>query len=101
MGHIAENAMHAPPVESRLGCRFHLIPKTFTVDRSILPYVQNTRQGRSRSERVNELLRRAIIQEQYERLAEEAAEFFSFKSKAERAEAKAFQSASIKSITRD
>jgi hypothetical protein len=75
--------------------------KSFTVDRSILDYLQRTRSGRSRSERVNELLRRAILQEQYEALEREAAVFFAAAGKAERAECKAFAAASRRSIERD
>lgn len=75
--------------------------KSFTVDRSILDYLQRTRSHRSRSERVNELLRRAIIQEQYEALEREAAEFFAVTGKTERAESKAFAAASRRSITRE
>lgn len=55
---------------------------------------------RSRSERVNELLRRAILEEQYEALAREAAEFFSAPGKSERTEGKAFAAASLRSMAR-
>lgn len=75
--------------------------KSFTVDRSILDYLQRTRASRSRSERVNELLRRAILQEQYEALEKEAAEFFAAAGRTERAESRAFAAASRRSITRD
>jgi metal-responsive CopG/Arc/MetJ family transcriptional regulator len=74
--------------------------KSFTIDRSILDYLQRTRSSRSRSERVNELLRRAILEEQYEALEREAAEFFAAAGKTERAESKAFAAASHRSITR-
>jgi hypothetical protein len=46
------------------------------------------------------LLRRAILQEQYEALEREAAEFFAATGKTERAESKAFAAASHRSITR-
>jgi len=75
--------------------------KSFTIDRSILDYLQRTRSSRSRSERVNELLRRAILEEQYEALEREAAEFFASAGKAERAERKAFTAASRRAITRE
>jgi hypothetical protein len=75
--------------------------KSFTVDRSILDYLQRTRSSRSRSERVNELLRRAILQEQYEALEAEAAEFFAAVGRKERIEARAFSAASLRSITRE
>jgi hypothetical protein len=74
--------------------------KSFTVDRSILDYLQRTRSSGSRSERVNELLRRAILEEQYEALAREAAEFFAVAGKTERAESRAFAKASRRSMTR-
>jgi len=48
----------------------------------------------------HELLRRAMLQEQYDRLEAEAAAFFS-DSKADRNEAKAFQKASLRSFGRD
>ncbi|MBZ5670258.1 MAG: hypothetical protein LAO04_11070 [Acidobacteriia bacterium] len=75
--------------------------KSFTIDRSILDYLQRTRSSRSRSERVNALLRRAILEEQYEALEMEAAEFFAAAGKTERAESKAFAVASHRSIARD
>jgi hypothetical protein len=74
--------------------------KSFTIDRSILDYLHRTRSGRSRSERVNELLRRAIVAEQYEALEREAAEFFAAVGKTERAESKAFAAASRRSLAR-
>ena len=75
--------------------------KSFTVDRSILDYLQRTRSTRSRSERVNELLRRGILEEQYKALAQEAAEFFKVTREAERAERRAFSAASQRSMMRD
>jgi hypothetical protein len=77
------------------------LPKSFTLERSIVSYVQGTRGRRSSSERVNELLKKAILQEQYERLEEEAAEFFSTPSETDRVEARAFQRASMTSLIRD
>jgi hypothetical protein len=74
--------------------------KSFTVDHSILEYLQRTRSSRSRSERVNELLRRAILEEQYEALAQEAAEFFAAAGRTERAESRVFAKASRRSIAR-
>ncbi len=71
------------------------------MDRSILDYLQRTRSNRSRSERLNELLRRAILQEQYEALEKEAGEFFAASGKAERAESRAFAGASRRSLARD
>ena len=70
------------------------------MDGSILAYLQRTRSGCSRSERVNDLLRRAILQEQYEAVEREAASFFASAGKAERAESRTFARASRRSITR-
>ena len=74
--------------------------KSFTVDRSILDYLQRTRSSRSRSERLNELLRRAILAEQYEILESEAAEFFAATGKTGRAESRAFAAASHRRFER-
>jgi len=74
--------------------------KSFTIDRSILDYLHRTRSSRSRSERVNELLRRAILAEQNEALEREAAEFFAVPARTERAESKAFAAAGRRSIAR-
>jgi hypothetical protein len=77
------------------------IAKSFMVDRSILDYLQQTRSNGSQSERVNALLRRAIVEEQSDTLARESSEFFASTSKAERAESKAFAAASRRAIARD
>ena len=76
------------------------LAKSFTLDTSVVSYVRSTRGSRSSSERVNELLKKAILQEQYERLEQEATAFFSAPSK-ERAEVKAFQKGSMRSLIRD
>jgi hypothetical protein len=47
------------------------------------------------------LLRRAILEEQYEALEREAAEFFAAAGETERAERKAFAAASQRAITRE
>src|SRR5882762_1259125 len=44
------------------------IAKSLTIEPEISSYVDETKGDRSASERVNELLRRAMVQEQYERL---------------------------------
>lgn len=77
------------------------LSKSFTIDRSILDYLRRTRSRRSRSDHVNELLHRAISEEENEALAREAAEFFAPAGKTERAEARAFSAASRRSITRE
>ena len=94
---LTNDALSGTIEDMRKATRFS---KSFTIDRSILDYVQRTRSSRSRSERVNELLRRAILEEQYEALEREAAEFFAAAGKTERAESKAFAAASHRSLAR-
>jgi len=76
------------------------VPKSFTIEPEISNYVDETKGERSASDRVNDLLRRAMIQEQYERLEAEAAEFFAA-ANADRAEAREFQKASLRTFGRD
>ena len=76
------------------------LAKSFTIEPDINEYVDETKGDRSASERVNELLRRAMIQEQCDALEAEAAEFFS-DSKVEHAETRAFQKASLRTFGRD
>jgi len=71
------------------------------IDRSILDYFQRTPSTGSRSERVNALLYRAIMEERSDALAREAAAFFADTGKVERAESEAFSAASRRTITRD
>ena len=77
------------------------IVKTYSIEPDIGEYVSSTKGEASASERVNELLRRAILDEKYERLEMEAAAFFAGVSKAEREEAGAFRKASVRAITRE
>jgi hypothetical protein len=77
------------------------LAKTFTIEPDINDYVDETKGDRSASERVNELLRRAIIEEQFERLDAEAAAFFANDSKADRAETNAMRKASLRTFSRD
>jgi hypothetical protein len=77
------------------------LAKSFMIDRPILDYLQQTHSNGSRSERVNDLLRRAIREEQSEALAREAAEFFAATRESERAESQAFSGAGRRAITRD
>ena len=76
------------------------LAKSFTIEPDINEYVDETKGKRSASERVNELLRSAMRQEQYERLEAEAAAFFT-ESKAERAETKAMQKEALRTFGRD
>ena len=75
------------------------IPKTLTLEESLLAEVDRSKGNRSTSERVNELLARALDLERQDELAREAALFYS--STEDRAEERSFQKASLRSITRD
>jgi hypothetical protein len=76
------------------------LAKSFTIEPDLNEYVDKTKGDASASERINKLLRRAMIQEQYDRLEAEAAEFFGA-TKAGRSEAKSFQKASLRTFGRD
>jgi hypothetical protein len=77
------------------------IPKTFTVEESLLAVVESTKGDRSMSERVNELLKLALELEQRDALEREAALFYSTASQSERQVERSFQKASLRSFTRD
>ena len=77
------------------------LAKTFTLDPEISSYVEETKGPRSASGRVNQLLRRAMLQEQYEALEAEAAAFFAASSKSDRAHTKALQKAALRTFARD
>ena len=74
---------------------------TFTVDEELLERISTTKGDRSASERVNELLKRGLKAEKYERLAREAAVFFSRPDPDERAERKAFTKATKRALSKD
>jgi len=76
------------------------LPKSFMVEPEINEYVDATKGSRSASERVNQLLKRAILEEQYDRLEAEAAAFFA-ESQGSRAETRAFQKAALRTFDRD
>jgi hypothetical protein len=76
------------------------LAKSFTIEPDINNYVDETKGDRSASERVNELLRLAMLQERNDRLAAEAAEFFSG-GNGDRAETEAFRKASLRTFGRD
>lgn len=82
---------------------FHMrTAKSFTIEEDVNEYVASTKGDRSASERVNELLRRGISQEQEERLEREAAAFFSKNPRTRsRKEIRAFQQASLRTLSRD
>jgi hypothetical protein len=76
------------------------LAKSYTIDPDVSGYVDETKGERSASERVNELLRLAILQEQYAQLEAEAAQFFD-EDKMNRTDARAFQKASLRTFGRD
>ena len=76
--------------------------RSFTISKDILEAIADTKGSVSASERVNELLRRALELEQRERLEQEAAEFFTKKKDEHSArERAAFRKASKQSLSRD
>jgi hypothetical protein len=77
------------------------INTSLSLDRELLLEVKRSRRGRSISQRVNELLRRALEMERFERLEQEARDFFGSQTPAERAETLAFQAGSINSLKRE
>jgi len=82
-------------------CNYMRIPKTLTVEESVLAAVERTKGHRSTSERVNELLKRALELERHDELEREAALFYSPLNHRDRREERAFQKASLRSLTRD
>lgn len=75
------------------------IPKTLTLEESLLAAVERTKGKRSTSERVNELLKRALNLEREDELEREAARFYS--DTGNRQEERAFQKASLRSIAKE
>lgn len=75
--------------------------KSITLDSEVIAAVQRTKNGRSVSERVNELIKRGLRAEAYDQLARDAAEFFRRPDPDERAERKAFGKATKRAISRD
>ncbi|MGD0909395.1 MAG: hypothetical protein ABSA96_17575 [Candidatus Acidiferrales bacterium] len=75
------------------------VARSYTIDPEVEAYVTSTRGENSASQRVNDLLKRAIAQEKAEQLDREAAAFFG--SEMSRAETKAFQKAAGRTLERD
>jgi hypothetical protein len=75
--------------------------KSYTIDPEIGEYVASTKGERSASERVNSLLRRAIIQERDEKLEAEAAAFFASARGRRRKGTSDFQEAALRMFDRD
>jgi hypothetical protein len=75
--------------------------KSFTISDDVLAEVAATKGEGSTSERVNELLRRALEAERHERLEREAAEFFAKASERSSRESGAYREASMRVLSRD
>lgn len=74
--------------------------KSFTISDEILTEIANTKGTESTSERVNELLKRALELEHRERLEQETAEFFA-NNRDDVRERMAYQKASKEVLSRD
>jgi hypothetical protein len=79
------------------------LAKSFTIDRDLSAFVDETKGERSASDRVNELLRLAMMHERNDRLEAEAADFFAgaAESRNNRTETESFQKGAIRSFSRD
>ncbi|MBZ5568241.1 MAG: hypothetical protein LAN64_10380 [Acidobacteriia bacterium] len=75
--------------------------RSITFDADVIAAVAKSKNGRSVSDRVNELVKRGLRAERYEQLAREAAAFFRKPDPDERAERKAFSKASKRARSRD
>jgi hypothetical protein len=75
--------------------------KSYTIDPEVDSYVATTKGDGSASERVNALLKRAIMQEQGEKLEAEAAAFFSVAKAKRRKGTLDFQLAALRTFERD
>jgi len=75
------------------------VAKTFSLDRELLQRIERGKGPVSTSERVNQLLKQGLESERQQALHREAAEFFGVE--ADRTERRAFQSASLRSLSRE
>ena len=76
------------------------VAKSFTIEPEVDQYVAATKGEHSASERVNDLLKRGIAQEQAEKFEQEAAVFFAMGAD-HRTGARAFQKATRRTLERD
>lgn len=76
------------------------LAKSVTIEPDLIEYVDKTKGDASASDRVNALLRRAMIQEQCEKLEAAATEFYA-DAQADRTEAKSFQKAALRGFGMD
>ena len=75
-------------------------PKSYSIERELAEYISITKGDGSASDRVNELLRHAILDEQYQKLEAEAAAFFEERQTG-RIGTKALQKAALWTFGRD
>jgi len=75
--------------------------RSFSIDPDVHAYVVRTRGTASASERVNQMLQKAIERESDEQLETEAARFFSAPRGKSRKEERAFQKATKRSLSRE
>jgi hypothetical protein len=76
------------------------VAKTFSLERDLLQLIEQTRGAVSSSQRVNELLKAGLEAESRRKLEQEAADFFGSQAD-DRSERRTFQSASIRSLSRE
>jgi hypothetical protein len=74
--------------------------KSFTLEPIVAGYGTRTKGKQSISDRVNQLLKRGMLQELYDKLEDEAEAFFASVKNTEREETRLFQAASIRSIAK-
>jgi hypothetical protein len=74
---------------------------SLTLDAETVAYVRATKGDRSTSGRVNDLLKRAMLLDRYEKLEAEAAAFFVSEAPVERKGRRALQKAAVRSLSRD
>jgi hypothetical protein len=75
--------------------------RTFSLEKQVLEEVERTKGPVSTSARVNQLLKTGLEAERSRALHAEASQFFTSEPDKARKARRAFQSASVKSITRD
>jgi hypothetical protein len=75
--------------------------KSITLDSEVIAAVERSKNGRSVSERVNELVKLGLRAEKYDELARDAADFFRTPDVEERAERKAFSKATKRALSRE
>jgi len=75
-------------------------PKSLTLEPEVIAYIEDTRGQSSASDRANQLLQRAIREEELERFEREAAAFYRAVGE-DRSETRAVQSLTLRGVTRD